>query len=132
MISLSSINVGSGPNDGTGDTIRYAFLKSNTNFEIIDSLNTVVSSSSADWNDATSDSLSAENVYVSGNIVAENCITAGAGLSSTEIFLNHPNSNSTPSTSSSTGASGEVRWDADYLYICIATDTWKRSGLNTW
>jgi hypothetical protein len=51
MISLSSINVGSSPNDGTGDTIRHAFLKSNTNFEITDSLNTNVSSSSANWND---------------------------------------------------------------------------------
>ena len=25
--------------------------------------------------------------------------------------------------------SGEIAWDADYLYVCIATGAWKRSAL---
>ena len=40
---------------------------------------------------------------------------------------------STPPTSASdTGALGEVRIDADYIYVCTATDTWKRAALTTW
>lgn len=38
----------------------------------------------------------------------------------------------TPATATATGAAGEVCWDADYLYVCTATDTWKRAALSTW
>lgn len=33
---------------------------------------------------------------------------------------------------SGTGASGELRWSDDYLYVCVATDTWKRIALATY
>lgn len=38
----------------------------------------------------------------------------------------------TPCSASSVGMKGEIRWDANYLYICVATDTWKRVALSTW
>lgn len=38
----------------------------------------------------------------------------------------------TPSSSSSTGTTGDMVWDASYIYICIATNTWKRSAITTW
>ena len=38
----------------------------------------------------------------------------------------------TPSSASDMGQQGEICWDANYLYICIATDTWKRVALSTW
>ena len=41
------------------------------------------------------------------------------------------NSN-TPSSATDFGHQGEIRWDANYIYICIATDTWKRVALSTW
>ena len=41
------------------------------------------------------------------------------------------NSN-TPSSASDIGAQGEIRWDANYLYVCVAPNTWKRLALNTW
>ena len=34
--------------------------------------------------------------------------------------------------SSDVGTVGDVRWDSDYVYICVATDTWKRATLSTW
>lgn len=30
------------------------------------------------------------------------------------------------------GAVGTVKWDGDYLYVCVAANTWKRVGLSTW
>ena len=39
---------------------------------------------------------------------------------------------STPSSASDFGMKGEIRWDSNYLYICVATDTWKRVALSTW
>lgn len=30
------------------------------------------------------------------------------------------------------GTAGEIRYDADYIYVCVATDTWLRSALSTY
>lgn len=37
-----------------------------------------------------------------------------------------------PANSSSTGEAGEVRVDANYVYVCTATNTWKRVAIATW
>ncbi len=37
-----------------------------------------------------------------------------------------------PTTAASTGVAGEIRYDAENIYICIATNTWKRSPLTAW
>ncbi|OGR45576.1 MAG: hypothetical protein A2X35_04300 [Elusimicrobia bacterium GWA2_61_42] len=40
--------------------------------------------------------------------------------------------------SSTIGASGtpcnvgDIRWDIDYIYVCVEADTWKRAALTTW
>jgi len=31
--------------------------------------------------------------------------------------------------SDATGAAGQIAWDANYVYVCTATDTWKRAAL---
>ena len=38
----------------------------------------------------------------------------------------------TPSSASDTGKAGQIAWDSEYIYICIATNTWKRAALSTW
>jgi hypothetical protein len=38
----------------------------------------------------------------------------------------------TPSSAGALGATGQICWDANYLYICIATDTWTRIPHDTW
>lgn len=38
----------------------------------------------------------------------------------------------TPATATSPGTAGEIAWDSDYVYVCVATDTWKRSPLSSW
>lgn len=37
----------------------------------------------------------------------------------------------TIASATSTGQEGEICWDANYLYICVGTNTWKRIPL-TW
>jgi len=41
-------------------------------------------------------------------------------------------SSKTPASASDTGTAGEICWDADYIYVCTATDTWKRTAISTW
>jgi hypothetical protein len=38
----------------------------------------------------------------------------------------------TPASSTATGIAGELQYDADYLYVCIAANTWKRVAISTW
>ena len=38
----------------------------------------------------------------------------------------------TPSSASDTGTTGQIAWDADYIYVCTATNTWKRVAIATW
>lgn len=38
----------------------------------------------------------------------------------------------TPASASATGVSGTIAWDSDFLYVCIAANTWKRAALSTW
>jgi len=37
-----------------------------------------------------------------------------------------------PATAGATGTEGSIRWDADYIYICTGTNTWKRVAIATW
>jgi len=38
----------------------------------------------------------------------------------------------TPATSGATCTKGMISWDVNYIYVCTATNTWKRSALSTW
>jgi hypothetical protein len=38
----------------------------------------------------------------------------------------------TPASASAAGNAGDVCWDADYVYVCVATDSWKRVALGSW
>jgi hypothetical protein len=40
--------------------------------------------------------------------------------------------NTAPASATATGTLGEVRIDASYIYVCTATNTWKRSAITTW
>lgn len=40
--------------------------------------------------------------------------------------------NTAPSSASDTGVTGEIRITTDYIYVCIATNTWVRAALNSW
>lgn len=39
---------------------------------------------------------------------------------------------STPGSSSATGTTGTIAWDTNYIYVCIATNTWKRAAIASW
>ena len=38
----------------------------------------------------------------------------------------------TPASASATGTVGTMSWDANYIYICTAANTWKRVAIATW
>jgi hypothetical protein len=63
----------------------------------------------------------------------------GIGVSAEPTALLDVNANTmrlrtarTPATASSAGNAGDICWDASYLYICTATNTWRRIAHSTW
>jgi hypothetical protein len=38
----------------------------------------------------------------------------------------------TITNASDPGVKGTICWDASYIYVCVATDTWKRVAIATW
>jgi|TARA_R100000935_G_scaffold26202_1_gene46141 hypothetical protein len=66
-----------------------------------------------------------------------NSIEGNANLTTngTDLFsagqVNLTNLNIAPATSTSAGVLGEIRWAADAVYFCIATNVWVKAALTT-
>jgi hypothetical protein len=91
-----AVSVGTSANDGTGDSLRAAFVKVNQNFANI-----------------TDIGFDAGNVNVQGALVLDNSL-APVG------------------NSSATGTAGQIVWDSGNVYVCVATNTWKRATLSSY
>ena len=37
-----------------------------------------------------------------------------------------------PTLANSIGTTGQITWTTDHVYICVATNTWKRANISTW
>jgi len=37
-----------------------------------------------------------------------------------------------PATATSTGTKGTIKWNSTHLYLCTATNTWRRVAISTW
>lgn len=58
----------------------------------------------------------------SGGVDIFRIFSAGGFLSKT----------ATPASASATGVTGTMAWDTSYIYVCTATNTWKRTALTSW
>ena len=61
-------------------------------------------------------------VNVSGSISATNILAGGVDLGWVSV----------PASATATGTAGQKAYDANYMYICTATNTWRRVALTTW
>lgn len=103
--SFTSINVGSSANDGTGDELRTAFIKVNANFDYISNTGVTTGNISAT-------AIESSSLKTTGNVIAGGSYVP-------------PNANAG-------GTTGQITYDTDHVYICVATNTWKRANIATW
>ena len=54
--------------------------------------------------------------------------TVNVGIFAANLVI----SNTVPATASSNGVAGTISRDSNYLYVCVANNTWKRVALSTW
>lgn len=38
----------------------------------------------------------------------------------------------TPASATAAGNTGDICWDSNYIYVCVSSNTWKRTALSTW
>lgn len=48
---------------------------------------------------------------------------------SSELYLPSP---TVPPSGASPGLAGQISWDANYIYVCVALNLWKRGPIETW
>jgi hypothetical protein len=77
-----------------------------------------------------STSATSGSLITSGGLGVAKSINVGESITSTQYKLSALNT--APANSTATGTLGEVRITADYIYVCVATDTWKRTPISTW
>lgn len=63
------------------------------------------------------------------NRVLTNGNTSTLGMTVGSITVS---SSGAPASASSPGSPGQIAWDAGYVYVCVATNTWKRASLTSW
>lgn len=134
---FTSINVGASANDGTGDELRTAFIKVNANFDYISNTGVTTGNISATAIEATSLTTTA-NVTANGATVGNIFIAGSADVNTVNsVSLNTTGNvvfatSYVPATAVDGGTAGQIAYDADYVYICVATDSWKRANLAAW
>ncbi len=83
-------------------------------------------------NETTSDNLYISNHLTSTPLIYGKFDNTGGTAGRLKINGQLEIQGKTPASASATGTVGEIAWDADYIYICVATNTWKRAQIQGW
>lgn len=79
-------------------------------------------------NTISTNSVTTGTLTVTSNSVTLDIVTSNT-LNINSLTITTP---STPINATATGIQGQITWDADYIYVCVANNTWKRTALTTW
>lgn len=65
-----------------------------------------------------------------GGIIGSSVDPGAGGLALTGKF--YISTTQTPASAAATGTVGQIAWDSGFVYVCTATNTWKRAAIATW
>lgn len=69
------------------------------------------------------------SVASDGNIVLPG---SDSSITYTDGSLAAPQIIGVPANATANGVAGQTAFDSNYMYICVATNTWKRAAISTW
>jgi hypothetical protein len=69
-----------------------------------------------------------EHLTVGGVAIPNNNAITPASVTTPLLVV----ATSTPASATAAGVKGTIAWDADFIYVCTATDTWKQVAIATW
>ncbi len=137
--TASSINSQSGLTAGgnvalntVGGTVKVGGATSTGVFEFGRSTATqTIKISAAATASGKTNTVNIGNAGASGSTTNIN-IGGGVGTCTTTIDGDLVIPNETPASATAAGTAGQIVWDTNYIYICTATNTWKRVAIGTW
>jgi hypothetical protein len=112
---------------GTGPVMQFAARTSTGNDEV----GATIEAASTDATAGSEDFDFIIKTMAAGAAAAERVRVNNNGLIVTGKFYLSA-LNTAPANASDTGTAGEIRIDANHIYICTATNTWKRVAIATW
>jgi hypothetical protein len=69
-------------------------------------------------------------LQVAGGVGVSGAVNVGGAVTIAGTVIH--TLSATPASASAAGTVGTMSWDANYIYICTATNTWKRVAIATW
>jgi hypothetical protein len=149
-LNTSSVNLlyadtgGEGSKDSTGANTIWSCDNSG-NFTILLSLNTpsysvgskLLAMNQGGYNVFFSDSsgiATKDHTGANTNLTLPDAggLTANRGSITTATGSLIETSSQTPASSGAAGVTGTISWDANFIYVCVAANTWKRTAISTW
>jgi hypothetical protein len=116
--------------DDTGNNGRALRFTSATNGGFIGALHTLNAPSSGGAIAFSTNSTERARLDSSGNLgIGTSSPTAVLDVNADKMRLRTAK---TPSSATDTGNAGDICWDSSYLYICTATNTWRRIAHASW
>jgi len=92
--------------------------------------NTTVNNTAAVYIDNSSNIGVTSNYAIQSDSTAPSYFTGNVSVSGTgKFYVTTPQ---TPASSSAACTTGQLAWDTGFVYVCVGTNTWKRSALTTW
>ena len=129
--------------DYTGIVLNVTYTSAGSNSTLLDlkvngnSMFSVNASGGA----TSQDSISAANSVVA-NLISANVVNATtlnvATINAGSLGITSLNANSivigagAPASATDVGSPGQIKWDAGFIYVCVAGNTWVRAALSTW
>lgn len=77
--------------------------------------------------------LSSESDFiVLAGLVEKLRVVSGTGVLDLTTNTIRLRNSRTPTSATASGNKGDICWDTSYIYVCVATNTWKRTAISTW
>jgi hypothetical protein len=116
----------------TGNKYGVSINSSSTIIEYINSSNIINNNTSYNLNEFATTFTTKRNIIESVNGNSGFGTSSPSGVVDINSNLFRVRTAKTPSSASDTGNTGDICWDSSYVYVCVATNTWKRSAIATW
>lgn len=76
----------------------------------------------------SADGITASNINIAGTADINTVNSVSLNTTGNVVFA----TSYVPATAADGGTAGQIAYDADYVYICVATNSWKRANLAAW
>ncbi len=125
------INVGASTNDHTGDPLRTAFLKHNTNALLLET-NYLFFQLSTAWLTQNVTTVAVNLNTVSNKVEGTSNLLSAVAVNQNTLSNAPAGYSNTVASATASGTPGMIRWDTNAIYICTTPNVWRRIWLTNY